>query len=70
MKVRLIKKRSIEEFALQNAAGRNSFRIWLTVIKNADWAEPGDINDTFGSAGLLGDGSNRVVLMEQVIGSG
>ena len=61
MKVRLIKKRSVEEFALQNAASRSSFRVWLTVIKNADWAEPGDISETFGSADLLGDGSNRIV---------
>ena len=61
MKVRLIKRRSIEEFALQNAASRSSFRIWLTVIKYADWAEPQDINETFGSADLLGDGSNRIV---------
>lgn len=27
----------------------------------ADWNEPGDITETFGSADLLGNGSNRVV---------
>jgi len=27
----------------------------------ADWAEPGDIAESFGSADLLGRGSNRVI---------
>ena len=61
MKVRLIKRKSIEDFALQNARSRSSFRIWLTLLKQADWNEPGDIAETFGSADLLGNGSNRVV---------
>lgn len=61
MKVRLIKRKSIENFALQNARSRSSFRIWLTLLKQADWNEPGDIADTYGSADLLGNGSNRVV---------
>jgi len=61
MKARLIKRKSIEDFAMRNAASRSSFRIWLALLKNADWAEPGDINETFGSADLLGDGSNRIV---------
>ncbi|SRR5665213_2486283 len=61
MKVRLIKRKSIEDFAIQNAASRSSIRIWLTLLKNADWTEPGDINETFGSADLLDDGSNRIV---------
>lgn len=61
MKARLIKRKSIEDFALQNAGSRSSFRIWLTFLKNADWIEPGDISATFGSADLLGNSSNRVV---------
>ncbi|HEY8688519.1 MAG TPA: type II toxin-antitoxin system HigB family toxin [Chitinophagaceae bacterium] len=61
MKVRLIKKKSIEDFALHNAASRSSFRLWLTFLKNADWEEPGDITATFGSADLLGKGSSRIV---------
>jgi mRNA interferase HigB len=61
MKVRLIKKKSIENFALQNARSRSSFRLWLTALKYADWNEPEDIMATFGSADLLGNGINRVV---------
>jgi len=61
MKVRLIKRKSIEDFAVQNARSRSSFKIWLTLLKHADWEQPGDIPDTFGFADLLGNGSNRVV---------
>ena len=61
MKVRLIKKKSIEDFALQNARSRGSFKLWLTFIKYANWSEPGDIKATFGSSDLLGNGSNRIV---------
>ena len=61
MKVRLIKRKSIEDFALHNARSRSSFRIWLAFLKRADWNEPGDISATYGSADLLGNGSDRVV---------
>jgi mRNA interferase HigB len=61
MKVRLIKKKSIEDFAEQNATSRNSFRQWLSVVKHADWALPEEIKETFHSADLLGNGTNRVV---------
>ncbi len=61
MKVRLIKRRSIEDFAAENAGSRSSFRIWLTLLKQADWQSPADITRTFGSADLLGNGSERVV---------
>lgn len=61
MKVRLIKKKSIEDFALQNSGSRNSLRLWLSLIKCADWIEPADIFQSFASSDLLGNGSNRVV---------
>jgi mRNA interferase HigB len=61
MKVRLIKKQSIEGFVLMNVQSRPDFTYWLSIIKNADWNEPNDISRTFNSADLLGKGSNRVV---------
>jgi mRNA interferase HigB len=61
MKIRLIKRKSIEDFAVQHPRSRTSFRLWLTFIKMADWSVPGDITNTFGSADLLGNGSDRVV---------
>jgi len=61
MKVHLIKKQSIQEYVQKNAQSRIPFSEWLTAINYADWGEPGDIQKTFGSADLLGKGSNRVV---------
>jgi mRNA interferase HigB len=61
MKVNLIKRQTIEAYALQNARSRSSFRLWLNLLKQTNWEEPSDIMDTFGAADLLGNGSNRVV---------
>ena len=61
MRVRLIKKKTIEDFALKNANSRSSLKLWLSIIKVVDWEIPEDITATFGSADLLGNGSNRVI---------
>jgi len=61
MRVRLIKRKSIEGYIKANEQSRSSFRIWLTMIRYADWKAPADIQQTFASADLLGKGSNRVV---------
>lgn len=61
MKIHLIKKQTIEDFAAANARSRSSFADWLKKLKHADWEKPLDISATFGSADLLGQSSNRVV---------
>jgi mRNA interferase HigB len=61
MKIHLIKKQTIEDFAATNARSRSSFAEWLEKIKHADWATPMDIKATFRSADILGHSSNRVV---------
>lgn len=61
MKVRLVKRKTIEDYVQDNARSRSSFRIWLTNLKFADWSEPNDILGTYGSADLLGRGSSRIV---------
>jgi len=61
MKVHLIRKQTIEDYALANAGSRPGFNIWLGVLKYADWHTPEDIQSTFGSADLLGNGTMRVV---------
>ncbi|MEP7229004.1 MAG: type II toxin-antitoxin system HigB family toxin [Ginsengibacter sp.] len=61
MRVHLIKRQTIEDYAEQNAQSRSSFRIWLTTTRFADWNEPTDIQQTFSSADLLGKSSSRVV---------
>ena len=61
MKIHLIRKETIEEFARLNAQSRISFAHWLTKVKYADWEKPADIQATFRSTDLLGQGSNRAV---------
>ncbi len=61
MKVHLIRKETIEDFVLKNARSRTSFEEWLEKLRYADWEKPTDIQVTFGSADLLGKGSNRVI---------
>ncbi len=61
MKVHLIKRQTIENYAIANAGSRASFAIWIQLMKYADWQTPEDIKKTFGSADLLLNGSNRVI---------
>jgi mRNA interferase HigB len=61
MRIHLIKMQTIQNFVLSHAVGKSSFEKWIAVIKYADWEVPADIRQTFGSADLLGNGSNRVV---------
>lgn len=61
MKVHLIKKQTVEDFAAANARSRSSLEDWLGKIKQADWENPADIKATFGTADLLGNRSSRVV---------
>jgi len=61
MKVHVIKKITIEEFYTKHARSKNSFEIWYNQIKYADWNDPEDILRTFGTADLLGKGSDRIV---------
>jgi mRNA interferase HigB len=61
MKVHLIRKDTIEDFARQNAQSRTSLGDWLAKVKNADWEKPADMQATFRSSDLLGKGSSRVV---------
>jgi mRNA interferase HigB len=61
MKVHLIKRQTIEGFVSQHSDSRVGFSLWISLIKHADWKIPEDILSTFGSADLLGNGSDRVV---------
>lgn len=61
MKVHLIRKETIEAFARDNVQSREAFSAWFTKTRYADWESPEDIQDTFPTADLLGNGSARVV---------
>jgi mRNA interferase HigB len=61
MKVHLVKQQTIEDYCAANAGSKTGFTEWLSKLKGADWTNPNDIKTTFGSADLLGKGSERVV---------
>ena len=51
MKVHLIKKQTIEDFANRHARSRKSFEDWLEKLKYADWYQPNDVKQTFKNDG-------------------
>lgn len=61
MRVHLIKKQSIEDYAHRNAQSQGPFKSWLSIVKYVDWNKPEDIVATFSSADILGNGTDRVV---------
>lgn len=62
MKVHLIRKETIESFTKKNAQSRKGFGEFLTKLKYADWESPSDMQDTFPSTDLLGNGCSRAIL--------
>ena len=61
MKVHLIKKQTLEEFAYRHPRSKTSLEDWVEKLKFADWEQPGDMKETFNTADLLGKSSNRVI---------
>jgi mRNA interferase HigB len=61
VKVHLVKKQTMEDYARENARSRTTIRLWLQVLNGADWDTPKDILETFGATDLLGRGCNRSV---------
>jgi mRNA interferase HigB len=61
MKVHLVTKRNLKKYALQNSGARIFIKKWMIEVQKADWASPNDILNSYVSADLLGNGSNRVV---------
>jgi mRNA interferase HigB len=55
MNVRLVKKKTIEDYVKKNARSKPSFQIWLSVLKFADWNKPSDIIETYGTADIIGN---------------
>lgn len=61
MRIHLIRKETIKDFAWHNAGSRIPLEEWLTRVKYADWQTPADMLNTFRSVDLLGKESNQVV---------
>lgn len=60
-KVHLVKESTLKDFVADHAVLRSAARHWLNTLRKARWHEPRDIKKSFGTADLLGNGSNRVV---------
>lgn len=61
MKIRLVKKRTLESYAQHHPFSRVALKNWWLKVQYADWDRPADIQKLFPSADLLGNGSDRVV---------
>jgi len=61
MKIHLIKKQTLLDFAFKYPGSRMPLEDWTEKLKFADWKQPGDIKYTFNTADLFGKGSNRIV---------
>lgn len=61
MKVNLIKSQTLRNYAVRHANSRSSVEDFIGFVKKADWGMPQDILATFGTADILGNGSNRIV---------
>lgn len=61
MRVHLIRKETIENYAKLNAQSARTIEDWLGKLNNADWQQPGDIKETYNSADLLGKSCHRVI---------
>jgi mRNA interferase HigB len=61
MKIHLIKKQTLDEFAHQHPGSKASLEGWVGKLKYADWEQPADIKRTFNTADLLGKSSDRVI---------
>ena len=49
MKVKLIRRASVENYISQHASSNSSMNKFLELIKVADWDNPNDIKHTFGN---------------------
>jgi mRNA interferase HigB len=61
MKVKLIRRASIEDYVLHNARSKSSMSIFLRILKVADWNVPSDLNCTFGKRADIVCKGKRVV---------
>lgn len=61
MKVKLVRKASIESFIVKNARSKSSMTAFLQLLKVADWQNLSDIKSTFGKRVDVVCNGDRVV---------
>ena len=61
MRVHVVTMHTIKKYTTKNARSRSSFAAWTSRTKHSQWQQPSDIKETFSTADLLGNGTDRVV---------
>ena len=61
MKVHLIKIQSLLNYTKNNSQSKSPLNNWISVLKYASWQKPSDILNTYNTADILGNNTNRVV---------
>jgi mRNA interferase HigB len=61
MKVHLVKKQTLEDFARKHPGIKSSLEDRTEKLRLADWEQPGDMTRTYNTADILGKSSNSVV---------
>lgn len=61
MRVHLVKKLTLLRYANENAKFRSIVRHWLKKLQQADWSDTADMLQTFGTADIIGNGTDRAV---------
>jgi mRNA-degrading endonuclease HigB of HigAB toxin-antitoxin module len=61
MKVHLIKKQTLEDFARRHPRSKSPLEDCTEKLRFADWEQPNDIKHTHNTADILGKNSNRVI---------
>ena len=50
----VISKAALREFWAIHPEAERPLRNWYSVVKNANWEDPGDVKDTFNSVDMVG----------------
>jgi mRNA interferase HigB len=61
MKVHLIKKQTLEDFAHKHPGSKSALEDWAEKLRVADLQQPANIKSTYNTADLLGRSSDRVI---------
>lgn len=60
MKVKLVKRKAIDDYMLNHARSRSSFEKFIRQIKFADWESLEDISNTFNNISIVCDGERII----------
>ena len=57
----VIGREKLRAYQLEFASARKALSAWTEVAEKASWLNPQDVKSTFGTASIMGRGSDRVV---------